>query len=208
MWNLNDRQQQQQPTLSHSDIFNFYSTVNPDLLHANNFRYFIFMLSSCSTVISGSSLSLLSLYPSFEQCTERNLSWERDRAPAWATSRTQCWAVLEALAMLCVSQVASLNSQQPESRWKMGLETTQPDRCTHDMQCWMQPWWIFWFLGGDSGHNYGSLSPKSFLSGPKSYCTSRLQMSCCFCWTTLGLMAVFSVKSSFLQDPPCFLFSY
>lgn len=171
----------------------------------------IFIISySCSPaavqLLSGSSLSLLSLYPSFEQSTAQNLSWERDRAPCLSHEQDTLLGSAESLAMVCVSQGASLNSHQPESRWKTGLETIQPDRCTHDRQCWMQSWCFFWLPGGDSDHNYGSLSTESFLSGPKSYCTCRLQMSCCFFWTTPGSFTVFSAKSSFLFGPSIFSF--
>lgn len=90
---------------------------------------------------------------------------------------------------------------QPESRWKTGLEPIQLDRCICYVQCWMQSWCFLWLLGGDSDRNCGSLSPKSSLSGPKGYCTSRLWMSSCFFWTTPVLFTVFSVKCSFPFGP-------
>lgn len=168
---------------------------------------------------SWSSLSFLGLHPSFEQCTGRTLlHWEKPVPAVTCPQRGteplpelwggcaagQCKLLLKGLGMVCVSQVASLDSQQPESRWKMGLEMIQLDRCIRDVRCWMQSWWFFWLLGGDSNHNYGSLPPKSFLSGPKGYCSSRFQMSCCFFWITSVLFTVFSVNSSFPLGPSIF----
>lgn len=144
VWNLSDREQQQQPTLSHSDIFNFYSRANPDLLHANNVFALLLQHSYFQGVACPSRACTPALSSALrDTCPCCHLSWERDRAPAWAVSRMCCWAVLKGLAMVCVSQVASLNSHQPESRWKTELEMIPLDRGTHDVQCWMWSWCFF-----------------------------------------------------------------
>lgn len=166
------------------------------------FMPIIFMLSSCSAVkFQGVACPWALSSALRESCPCCHLSWERDKAPAWATSRTRCWAVLKGLGMACAPQVTSLNSHQPGSRWRTALETLQLDRCTRDVQCWMQPWCFFWLPGGDSNHNYGSPSPESFLPGPKGYCTSR------FCAVFSGphlSCSVFSAKISFPSEPSIF----
>lgn len=107
MWNLNDREQQQQPLLSHSDIFNFYPRVNSHLLRANNFHVLLLQCSylhgvaypswACTPALSsalgepcctGRNLSLLS--PVLREGQSLCLSCEED---ALLGSASSCWKV-------------------------------------------------------------------------------------------------------------------
>lgn len=169
------------------------------------FMPIIFMLSSCSAVkFQGVACPWALSSALRESCPCCHLSWERDKAPAWATSRTRCWAVLKGLGMACAPQVTSLNSHQPGSRWRTALETLQLDRCTRDVQCWMQPRCFFWLPGGDSNHNYSSLSSQDQ--------RATALPGCRFCAVFSGphlSCSQFSVpKSVSLQNPPSFLFTY
>lgn len=98
MWNLNDREQQQQPLLSHSDIFNFYPRVSSHLLRANNFHVLLLQCSYLHGVAYPSWVCIPALSSALgEPCPCCHLSSERDRASAWAVRRMRCWAV-QALA--------------------------------------------------------------------------------------------------------------
>lgn len=102
----------------------------------------------------------------------------------------QCRLLLKGLGRVCLSQIACLNSHQPKSSWKMGLEMNQLTGIS--AMCSVLN--AAHLLGGDSNRNDGcSPSPKSFFSRPRGYCTARLQRACCFFWATSVLFTVFSV---------------
>lgn len=173
----------------------------------------IFIVSySCSPaavqLLSGSSLSLLSLYPSFEQSTAQNLSWERDRAPAWAVSRTHCWAVLRAWPWsVCPRELPwTVTSLNPDGKrdWRQSNLTDAPMICSAGCS-----------LGVFSGFQEVTVTiimvlfPQS-LSSQDQRATALAGCRChaAFSWPHLA-RSQFSVPNpvSFL-DPPSFLFSY